>query len=195
MAKVKVIQVLSDRRAVFCRYIFHSSSIAINLGVTSCSLLAGGVFHCPSVFSCLIAMLPSFLPLQPTSVTMVTTSNILYQNQETFAIVKLIWTQRPIGLRSVWILMNCNIYPWGFSCISFQRAPLSTMPHTIVSSTSVLTLINTNCTIMDLLHVLHIQYIMYINNTMIKRKKVLLSVAQCKLQVFSIFSFWQDKHK
>ncbi len=27
MAKVKVIQVLSDRRAVFCKYIFHSSSI------------------------------------------------------------------------------------------------------------------------------------------------------------------------
>ncbi len=52
MAKVKVIQVLNDRRAVFCKYIFHSSSI--NLGVTSCSLLAGDVFRCLSGLSCIV---------------------------------------------------------------------------------------------------------------------------------------------
>ena len=52
MDKVKVIQVLSDRRALFCKYIFHSSGIwHYHLDVTSCNLLAGRVFRCPSGLS------------------------------------------------------------------------------------------------------------------------------------------------
>ena len=50
-AQVEVIQVLSDTRAVFCKYIFPSST-DINLYVTLCSLLAGGVLRCPSGHSC-----------------------------------------------------------------------------------------------------------------------------------------------
>ncbi len=37
---------------VFCKYIFPTSN-DINLDVTVCSLLGGGVFHCPSSLSCL----------------------------------------------------------------------------------------------------------------------------------------------
>ncbi len=51
MAKVKVIQVLRDRGAVFCEYIFFIVvALDINLGVTSCSLLAGGFSAVPAVF-------------------------------------------------------------------------------------------------------------------------------------------------
>ena len=49
------IQILSDRRVVFCNiyiYIYILVVFDINLDVTLCRLFAGWVFRCPSSLSC-----------------------------------------------------------------------------------------------------------------------------------------------